>query len=78
MMKKETQKVYIGPSLSGARLTHATVFRGEYPTHVKEITERYTWFKNLFVPVEQYAGSMKKLNTPGTALNIFAKKCKEV
>ena len=77
-MNGNRQMVYIGPSLSGARLMHATVFCGAYPLYIKEIMEKHPWFKNLFVPVETYAESMKTLSTKGTALYIFAKRCKEV
>lgn len=77
-MSENRQMVYIGPSLSGARLMHATVFRGEYPPYIQEIVEKHPWFKNLFVPVETYAESMITLSAKGTALYIFAKRCKEV
>lgn len=77
-MKRTKQVVYIGPSLSGARLMHATVFCGTYPAYIQEIMEKNPWFRNLFVPVETYAESMKMLSTKGTALYIFAKRCKEV
>lgn len=74
----DIQTVYIGPSLSGSRLLHATVFRDGYPIYIKEIMEEHPWFKNLFVPVEEYAESMKTIRKPGTALYIFAKRSKEV
>lgn len=77
-MKNNAQMIYIGPSLSGARLIHATVFREGYPTYIKEMLNAHPWLKNLFVPVSSYADSMKQVHTQGTALYIFAKKCKEV
>lgn len=77
-MGNDTQMIYIGPNLSGARLIHATVFRGGYPEYIKDILNQHPWFRNLFVPVGFYADSMKLVRTKGTALYIFAKKCKEV
>lgn len=73
-----TQTIYIGPSLSGSRLPHATVFRGEYPVYIQKIMEKHPWFKSLFVPVEDFAKSLKTIQKPGTALYIFAKRSKEV
>ncbi len=72
------KKIYIGPSLSGARLSHATVFSGGYTVPVKELIDKNPWLERLFVPVSQYTEKMKELSTKGTALNIYAKRCKEV
>ncbi len=57
---------------------HATVFCDGYPMYISEILSRNPWFRNLFVPVEDYAKSMKTIQKPGTALYIFAKRAKEV
>lgn len=77
-MEATKQTIYIGPSLSGSRLAHATVFIGEYPVYIKAILDKHPWMVYLFVPVHEYAESMKKLTTKGTALYIFANRCKEV
>ena len=70
--------IYIGPSLSGSRLIHATVFSGGYTELMKELIKEHPWMERLFVPVSQYTEKMKELSTKGTALNIYAKKCKGV
>lgn len=70
--------IYIGASLSGSRLIHATVFSGGYTEPVKELIKEHPWMERLFVPVNQYTEKMKELTTKGTALNIYARKSKEV
>ncbi|WP_297038978.1 hypothetical protein [uncultured Dialister sp.] len=72
------KKIYIGPSLSGARLIHATVFSGGYTQPVRELIKENPWLERLFVPVGQYTEKMRELSTKGTALNIYAKRCREV
>lgn len=70
--------IYVGPSLSKSRLLHATVFIGGIPGYVNEIIKGHPWFKNLLVPADRYVETMKIVSKPGTALNIYAKRCKEV
>lgn len=70
--------IYVGPSLSKSRLLHATVFIGGIPQYVNEIIKEHPWFKNLLVPADRYVETMKIVKKPGTALNIYAKRCKEV
>lgn len=72
------QMIYVGPSISKSRLLHATVFIGGIPGYVNEIIKERPWFKNLLVPADRYTETMKIVRKPGTALNIYAKRCKEV
>jgi len=72
------QMIYVGSSISKSRLLHATVFIGGIPGYVNEIIKEHPWFKNLLVPADRYTETMKIVRKPGTALNIYAKRCKEV
>lgn len=72
------QMIYVGPSISKSRLLHATVFIGGIPGYVNEIIKEHPSFKNLLVPADRYTETMKIVRKPGTALNIYAKRCKEV
>ena len=72
------QMIYEGPSISKSRLLHATVFIGGIPGYVNEIIKEHPWFKNLLVPADRYTETMKIVRKQGTALNIYAKRCKEV
>ena len=77
-MEASKQTIYVGPSLSGSRLAQATTFIGGYPALVPNILDEHPWMIHLFVPVTEYSESMKKLTKKGTALYIFANRCKEV
>ena len=72
------QMIYVGPSISKSRLLHETLFIGGIPGYVNEIIKEHPWFKNLLVPADRYTETMKIVRKPGTALNIYAKRCKEV
>lgn len=74
------QLIYIGPPISkgGATLRTNQTFIGGFPTHCNALYEEYPLIKQLFVPVAQMRESIKKMNTPGTALNVAVQALKGV
>lgn len=76
--QKNERLIYIGPSLSKGRLFHGTVFINGLPADAKRIQLDHPWFKQLFVPLGDYAPACKEVAKKGTPLNIFFRKAKEV
>lgn len=60
--------IYIGPSIPG--LTTNTIFRGEYPPHIKDMIEKKPAIAGLIVSLDGLQESRKALNKSGHILNI--------
>lgn len=73
--KKNKSLMYVGPSLSQGRLSHATVFiDGLFTVPVQEIMDAHPWMKHLMVPVTQINTAMAAIKKEGTLLNTLCKR----
>ena len=78
--KKSKSLMYVGPSISKGRLSHATVFiDGLFTVPVQEIMSEHPWMKHLMVPTSQINSAMESIKKEGTLLNTLCKRvAKEV
>lgn len=60
------QLIYIGPNLSGGRLSQNTVFRGGTPAYMQDLLEQHPSIKDLIVPVAETAAAHAKTQLSGT------------
>lgn len=76
--KKNEQLMYVGPSLSKGRLSHATVFLDGLPANVQELVDQHSWLKHLIVPTSQIEIAKESIKQKGSFLNVLAERTKEV
>ena len=67
---QQQRMVYIGPTLSGARLRHHQIFIG-YPTYLDAEFAACPQLKKLFIPVENLREAKRQVGIKGTALYAF-------
>lgn len=65
--------VYCGPSVRGV-VRQYTVYAGEIPAVLKEFISKHPLAKGLLVPVERFAQTRQRLETPGTTEAILYRK----
>ena len=70
--------IYIGPSLSRARLLKHQVFIGGLPKHLNEVFASCPEIKKLFVPLDRLTEAEQLVKKAGTPLNKYYKKVMEV
>ena len=75
---EKQQLVYVGPSLSRGRLSHATVFLDGYPAHVQELMVKHPWLKHFMVPPAEIDKALVSMQQKGSFLNNLCKRIKEV
>lgn len=76
--KKSEQLMYVGPSLSKGRLSHATVFLDGFPANVQELLDKHSWLKHLMVPTAEIDKAKESIKQKGSFLNKLAERTKEV
>ena len=77
--EKHERVIYIGPNLSGGRLSFATNFIDGFPDHIKAIIDEYPWFRQLFVPVAKMNSAMEATKKKGDVLHtLYQRAQKEV
>lgn len=64
--KAEGPKVYCGPTVRGVAKQY-TVYAGGVPAELEAFLQAHRAAKTLLVPVEKFAQTRRKLETPGTA-----------
>lgn len=76
--KTARQLIYIGPTLSRARLIKYQVYIGGYPIQAEEVAETFPQIKKLFVPVAELTQAERETKTKGTPLYKYYQQAKEV
>lgn len=73
--RAEGPKVYCGPTVRGVAKQY-TVYTGGVPEELEAFFKAHRAAETLLVPVEKFAETRRKLETPGTAENMVYRKVK--
>ena len=58
--------VYVGPNIPGGILQRFQVFKGGLPPHARELFDKVSEVRELFVPVTELEDARRKIEEPGT------------
>lgn len=75
-VKKVERLIYCGPNI-GFKATKDTTYIGGIPQALKEEMKECKEIKNLFVPIENYVDTKKKLQEEGTIESLSYKAVQE-
>ena len=63
------QKMYIGPSIPGV-VKNSTVFIGDLPKRLTEVSQQVPSIQNLVVPIERITEAKKALSQKGSVEDV--------
>lgn len=64
--KKPQQMIYVGPNLSGGRLSSYSVFKDGIPAYLSDLIDKQPAIKNLIVPLSELSKAQSRKDAPGT------------